>query len=130
MQWRGLIGSLLDRYHRVTLHALCWHIMFNCHARERQKIQFNEVRISPYPDFLTEVQINRARLAAVKQHLQKLQAPYVYPARLCITSRGQAYFFENTAEASEWINANEDTQKCTSGGCLSSLIGQEGLLVH
>lgn len=67
-------------------------------ARECRNIQFNGARISFYPDFSAEVQRNRSRFSDVKKRLQRLQATYAM----------LAHFFENAADASAWLDANEN----------------------
>lgn len=78
-------------------------------AGEHRNVQFNGTRISFYLDFSAEVQRSRSRFSDVKR-LQRLQASYamLYPAKLRITSGGQTHFFKNAADASQWLDANEN----------------------
>lgn len=79
-------------------------------AREKKNIQYNGTRISFYPDFSAAVQKNRARFSEIKKRLQRVQASYamLYPAKLRVTLRGRAHFFEHPAEAADWLDANEN----------------------
>lgn len=78
-------------------------------ARERGAVHYNGTKISFYPDFWAEVQRKRAKFAKVKKCLQRLQVTYamLHPAKLLVTARGQATFFETATDAAEWLDRNE-----------------------
>lgn len=60
-------------------------------AREKENIQYNDVKESFYPDFSEEVECKQVKFQDVKKQLQCLQLFYamLYPARLKVTTRGQ-----------------------------------------
>lgn len=86
---RPMLARLLNYRDRESVLRL---------AREKRNIQYNGTRISFYPDFSAAVQKNRSRFSEIKKRLQKLR----------VTLRGQVHFFEHPAEASDWLDANEN----------------------
>lgn len=97
---RSMLARLLNyKDHEIILKL----------ARERGSVHFNGTKISFYPDFSAEVQRKRAKFVEVKKRLQKLQVTYamLFLAKLRITTRGQATFFETAAEATSWLDHNE-----------------------
>ena len=97
---RSMLARLLNYRDREIILRL---------ARERGSIHYNGARISFYPDFSAEVQRKRAKFAEVKKRLQKIPVTYamMFPAKLRVTVRGQATFFESAAEAAQWLDHNE-----------------------
>lgn len=77
-------------------------------AHERGTIQYNGTRVS-FSDFSAEGQRRRSKYADVKKRLQHLQLKYamLYPARLWVTVRGQAHFFETAFDVASWLDQYE-----------------------
>lgn len=75
-------------------------------ARELGLIQFENHKISLYPDYTASVQKQRSAYQAVKRKLQTAHLKYalLFPARLKIIHDQKSYYFQNPAEAEEWID--------------------------
>lgn len=74
-------------------------------------MKMDNARISFYPDFSAELQRRRAKFTEVKKRLRRYEVTYamLYPAKLRIAVNGETKFFDNPAQASDWLDRVEHT---------------------
>ena len=75
-------------------------------ARETENPQFENHKISIYPDYTQKVQDSRKSYLEVKRKLREMDIKYMllYPAKLRVIHAGKSYFFKHPNEVWNWLD--------------------------